>query len=224
MSEKAYEQQRLQEVLQTIDEKVAARIEGAGMTKEEVIELRRTFWDDVTINLDEPDDVIETEASIRQQAELLSQQERFHQVLTKQLATYERMKDSPYFGKLNFVEDGERAEEEIYIGLSSLQDRDDDDFLVYDWRAPISSMYYDYAPGEARYETDDEVVTGQMKRKRQFIIRQGELSGMFDTGLTIGDQLLQHLLSQASSNEMKSIVTTIQKNKTPLLETNEHVC
>ncbi|EZH65360.1 hypothetical protein DH09_17160 [Bacillaceae bacterium JMAK1] len=217
MSEKAYEQERLQEVLQTIDEKIAARIEGAGMTKEEVIELRRTFWDDVTINLDEPDDVIETEASIRQQAELLSQQERFHQVLTKQLATYERMQNSPYFGKLNFVEDGEGAEEEIYIGLSSLQDRDDDNFLVYDWRAPISSMYYDYAPGKARYETDGEVVTGEMKRKRQFIIRQGELSGMFDTGLTIGDQLLQHLLSQASSNEMKSIVTTIQKEQNAII-------
>src|SRR5699024_9044154 len=113
--------------------------------KESVINLRQNFWEDVTVNLDEPDDIIETQASIKQQAELLSERERFHGKVGEELKTLKKMKNNPYFGRIDFREDGEQNSEPIYIGIASLMDHNDEDFLVYDWRAPVSSLYYDYS-------------------------------------------------------------------------------
>src|SRR5699024_5668302 len=115
--------------------------------KKSVIDLRRDFWDDVRINLDEPEEAIETHASIKQQAELLSERERSHGNLHEQLKTLRDLKNSPYFARIDFLEDGEKSKDEIYIGIASFMDREDENFLIYDWRAPISSLYYDYALG-----------------------------------------------------------------------------
>src|SRR5699024_9779755 len=158
-----------------------------------IITLRKNFWDDVTINLDEPDDVIETEASMKQQAELLSDQERTHGQIYKQLEALRRLETTPYFGRIDFHEDMEKHPEEIYIGVGSLMDQNNDDFLIYDWRAPISSMYYDYTLGQASYETMDGSIEGDITLKRQYVIKNGKLKGLFNTGLTIGDHLLQEV-------------------------------
>src|SRR5690625_6239540 len=101
--------------------------------------------------------MIETQASIRQQAELLSERERTHGQLHKQLKRLEQLEDSPYFGRIDFKEDGEKPEQ-IYIGRASLMDEDELEFLVYDWRAPISSMYYDFAPGRAYFQSEERRV------------------------------------------------------------------
>jgi DNA helicase-2/ATP-dependent DNA helicase PcrA len=182
-----------------------------------VIELRKTFWDDVTVNLDEPDDVIETQSSMKQQAELLSERERTHGQFAKELETLKRLKDSPYFGRVDFKEKNDKSADQIYIGIASLMDRKEEEFLIYDWRAPISSIYYDFPPGEAHYETVDGTIKGEMTLKRQFIIRQGKLKGMFDTGVTIGDRLLQEALGNNASNTMKSIVATIQAEQNKII-------
>lgn len=64
--------------------------------------IKKTFWDDVTVNIDGPDEVIETMYSIRQQAELLADRERTHEQIDKQLKTLARQKESPYFGRVDF--------------------------------------------------------------------------------------------------------------------------
>ena len=53
--------------------------------------------------------------------------------------------------------------------------------------------------------------------KRQFVIRDGRIRFMFDTGVTIGDQLLQAVLSRTSDAQMKSIVATIQKEQNRII-------
>src|SRR5690625_5800602 len=78
-----------------------------------------------------------------------------------------------------------KYKDEIYIGIASFIDHKDEDFLIYDWRAPISSLYYDYALGKAGYETMNGKITGEVSLKRQFIIKNGHIEGMFDTGITI---------------------------------------
>ncbi|SHF72420.1 RNA polymerase recycling motor HelD [Ornithinibacillus halophilus] len=216
-NERATEQKRVDEVIHEINQKAQELYAKSKGIKESVIELRKTFWDDVTVNIDEPDDIIETEASIKQQAELLTQKESAHGKLDQQLKILIRLKDSPYFGRIDFIEEGLSEKEAIYIGVASLMDRNDEDFLVYDWRAPISSLYYDFPPGKASYETVDSKIHGEIKLKRQFIIRQGKLKGMFDTGLTIGDQLLQNALGNTASTTMKSIVATIQQEQNKII-------
>src|SRR5690606_14379155 len=103
--------------------------ENMGGLKGGIIDLRKTFWDDVTVNLDEPDDVIETFTSIKQQAELLAERERTHGHSYRLLKQLHRLKDSPFFGRIDFLEDGEKSAESIYIGIASLMDVNDEEFL-----------------------------------------------------------------------------------------------
>src|SRR5699024_2756208 len=190
------ERQRLGTVIDVIKTKKKKLQNRSSTIKKKIISLRQNFWDDVSINLDEPDDIIETEASIKQQAELLSDQERNHGQMYKQLEALSRLERSPYFGRIDFHEEMEKHPEQIYIGVGSLMDENDEDFLIYDWRAPISSMYYDYTLGQASYETMDGTIGGDITLKRQFVIKKGKLDGLFNTGLTIGDHLLQEVLGK----------------------------
>ncbi|MCJ8007366.1 RNA polymerase recycling motor HelD [Lederbergia wuyishanensis] len=211
------EQQRVEFIQDVIDQKVVQVHENMGGLKGGIIELRKTFWEDVTVNLDEPDDVIETFTSIKQQAELLAERERTHGHSYRLLNQMQRLKDSPFFGRIDFHEDGEKSAESIYIGIASLMDVNDEEFLIYDWRAPISSLYYDYSPGRAVYKTPSGEISGTMELKRQYIIKNGVLKGMFDTGVTIGDSLLQEVLGGNANTQMKSIVATIQREQNHII-------
>jgi len=211
------EQDRVRSVVKTINQKENKLKKNTGSVRSDVLEIRKTFWEDVTVNLDEPDDIAETAASIKQQAELLFEREWTHSKLDKQLKTYDRLKYSPYFGRIDFFEEGEKSSDQIYLGIASLMDEHDEDFLIYDWRAPISSLYYDYSPGPAQYQTPTGTIEGEMTLKRQFIIRAAEIKGMFDTGVTIGDEMLQEVLGNNASTQMKSIVATIQREQNEII-------
>lgn len=200
----------------SVTTKIAKRIQQleseVGEVKTDVVSIRKQFWDDVTINLSNVDDIVETHSSIKQQADILFEQEQRYLHATQQLAKLTRLVQSPYFGRIDFTEDGVREVEHVYIGIGTFID-DDDEFWVYDWRAPISSMYYDYAPGPVAYKAPSGEVTGTMSVKRQFVIRDGHIRLLFDTGVTIGDELLMQVLSGHSDAQMKSIVATIQKEQ-----------
>ncbi len=211
------EQERVHKVVNEIDKKIHKLMVNTGRIGRDVLELRKTFWEDVTVNLDEPDDMIETAASMKQQAELLSERERTCGQRISQLKTLHRLKDSPYFGWIDFLEEGERTEDKVYIGIASLMDENDETFLIYDWRTPISSLYYDYPPGPAHYQTPEGSIQGEMKLKRQFIINASEIKGMFDIGITIGDEMLQEVLGAGASTQMKSIVATIQQEQNAII-------
>lgn len=207
------EQERVNTVINEIDKKQQKIQQSTGGVSSDVLELRKTFWEDVTVNMDEPDDVIETAASIKQQAELLSERERTFKQMDKQLRILERLRNSPYFGRIDFLETGEKDVDHVYLGIASLMDEHDENFLIYDWRAPISSLYYDFAPGPASYHTMDGKIEGEMELKRQFIIRASAIKAMFDTGVTIGDEMLQEVLGNNANAQMKSIVATIQREQ-----------
>src|SRR5690625_7616859 len=78
-------------------------------------------------------------------------------------------------------------------------------------------MYYEFAPGRAYFQAMDGEIEGDILLKRQYMIEQGKLKGMFDTGLTIGDHLLQKALGGQASTKMKSIVATIQKEQNKVI-------
>ncbi|MBL3648119.1 RNA polymerase recycling motor HelD [Bacillus sp. RHFS10] len=211
------EQSRIDEVLQELGRKERFLETSAGGLKHDIIGLRKSFWEDVTVNLDDTHEAVETMASIKQQAELLSDRERNHRRMDQQLKRIHRLKASPYFGRVDFIENGEEQAERIYIGLASCMDEKEEHFLIYDWRAPISSMYYNYSPGKAEYEVPGETIEGEMELKRQFIIKNGDLKAMFNTDMTIGDEMLQEVLSHQSDTQMKNIVSTIQKEQNQII-------
>lgn len=215
--ERKHEDERILYVLREIEKKEVKLDRHSGGLKKDVIQLRKTFWDDVKINLDNPEDAGETLSSIRQQTEMLSERERTHRQLDKQRKTLSRLKDSPYFARIDFLENGEETTNNVYLGVASLMDENEETFLIYDWRAPISSIYYDYPPGPAQYETVEGIIQGEMELKRQFITKDGRIKTMFDTGVTIGDELLKEVLGNNSSTNMKSIVATIQKEQNQII-------
>ncbi|PTM59404.1 RNA polymerase recycling motor HelD [Desmospora activa] len=215
--EKRKEQERVDQVIDTIDRQLGTLQEQAGHVKADIVNIRKHFWDDVTVNVDDPSEAIETYVSIKQQAEVLSERERRHRHAQKRLHLLTRLKQSPYFGRIDFTEDGDNETQPITLGLTSLLHENGHDFLIYDWRAPISSLYYDYGPGPAQYDTPTGTITGTLERKRQYIIRDGRIRSLFDTSITIGDELLQEVLGQQAENQMKTIVATIQKEQNQII-------
>jgi DNA helicase-2/ATP-dependent DNA helicase PcrA len=139
------EQYRVTEVTGKICQRINQLKEEVGNVKTDVVDIRKHFWDDVTINFSNPDDIAETSASMKQQAEILSERERRYRNTTASLNKLTRLIRSPYFGRIDFVEEGIQDVEKIYLGISTFQDGEFGPFLIYDWRAPVSSLYYDHS-------------------------------------------------------------------------------
>ncbi|WP_404349403.1 UvrD-helicase domain-containing protein [Sutcliffiella horikoshii] len=212
------EQKRVDNVMETITEEIGKLEKETSRRKDEVIHIRKHFWEEVKVSTDSFDDYLETIIGLRQEAQALSVSQSSHRHAAKRLITLHKMEEIPYFGRIDFKEDGTSEEEEIYIGISALMDQSGEDFLIYDWRAPISSVYYDYQPGRAMYTTPEGEIKGTLEKKWQYLIRNGELESMFDTSLTIGDEILQKVLGKATAdNYMHNIVATIQQEQNRII-------
>ena len=211
------EQKRVDSVIEILVKEINRLEDETGRRKSEVIQTRKNFWDEVKVNTDTFDDYLETIISLRQEAQALSVIQTTHKHASKRLSTLTKMQEIPYFGRIDFLEDGLPATEQIYIGISSLTDASGEDFLIYDWRAPISSVYYDYQPGPAKYTTPGGVVEGVLEKKWQYIIRGGVLQSMFDTSITIGDEILQQVLGKVTDKKMHNIVATIQQEQNRII-------
>ena len=216
ISEKQREQQHLDHVLDLINDKEKELKSSIKSAEGEARDINSHFFDDVKLDYDGYSTSMETALSIHQQQHLLSEREHAWQHSAKQLDTIERLKKKPYFARVDFKESNEKKPETIYIGLGSFADRDDH-FLIYDWRAPISSIYYDGKLGEVSYNSPEGEITVDMTKKRQFMIKDGKIESMFDTNESIGDQMLLEVLSEKSSTQMKSIVTTIQQEQNKII-------
>lgn len=212
-----HEQQRVDRIMQIIADRIREMEEETSRRQNEVVNIRRHFWDEVKVNTDTFDDYLETIIGLRQEAQNLSVNESTQRHASKRLSTLRRMQDIPYFGRIDFIEEGTSTPEQIYIGISSLTDKSGDDFLIYDWRAPISSVYYDYQPGQAQYKTPGGIIHGILEKKWQYLIRHGILQSMFDTSLTIGDEILQQVLGKGSDKKMHNIVATIQQEQNRII-------
>ncbi|MDF2645086.1 MAG: helicase [Paenibacillus sp.] len=217
----AAEEQRVQEVTAKMHIRITGLEDQVGKVQSDVVEIRKHYWDEVTMDLSTTEDAAESIASMRQQAEVLSERERTHRQAATALGKLKRLVKSPYFGRIDFIERHERQGEVIYLGIAGFLDEQEDHYLVYDWRAPISSLYYDYAPGEVAFTTPSGMVEGQMLLKRQFVIRDSHIQLMFDTGVTIGDELLKQVLSRSSDSQMKTIVATIQKEQNRIIRNDK---
>ncbi|MFD1955902.1 RNA polymerase recycling motor HelD [Paenibacillus thailandensis] len=216
-AELAEEQKRADRVTNHIRTKIEELEDRLGEKREDVVEIRREFWDDVTVNFEDSAEAAETAASLKQQAEVLFEREHSHRHARMQLNTLRKLEQTPYFGRIDFKEDGEADAEAVYLGVGSLLDESGGHYLIYDWRSPISSLYYDYSPGPAQYRAPAGTIRGEMTLKRQFVIRNGRIRSMFDTGVTIGDELLQELLGRHSDAQMKGIVATIQREQNAII-------
>lgn len=141
--------------------------------------------------------------------------EEREQLAQKELSRLLLQKKNPYFARLDYKKTGETNPQKIYIGIGTLTY--DQKLYVTDWRAPISSLYYDYDLGQASFKVNNKVYTGEITRKRQYKIENGQLVSFFDTDTTINDDILKEILSKNASTKMKQIVSSIQKEQNQIL-------
>ena len=138
-----------------------------------------------------------------------------------------KLLESPYFGRIDFTpttetfvgakREGRSEPLPIYIGVHSFADGMKGTYLIYDWRAPVSSMFYDFELGDAWYETAGGIVKGVIGLRRQYRIRRGKMEYMIENDINIQDDVLQKELSQSSDDKMKNIVATIQRDQNVII-------
>lgn len=132
-----------------------------------------------------------------------------------------RLMNSPYFGRIDFRRSDAAAHDEVYIGIHSFYDREEKRYLIHDWRAPISSMFYDFEVGPAHYLAPSGEVSGAIQLKRQYKVEDGKWVFMLESSLNIHDDVLQQELSRASSDKMKNIVATIQRDQNSIIRNDQ---
>ncbi|HLK98519.1 MAG TPA: hypothetical protein VK364_12180, partial [Hymenobacter sp.] len=127
-----------------------------------------------------------------------------------------KLGQSPYFGRIDFVALN-KVKTPVYIGVYSFLDERQRQNLIYDWRAPISSMFYDFELGEASFTTPSGTIRGHIELKRQYKIRDGRLELMLENDVNIHDDVLQRELAKSSDDKMKNIVATIQRDQNAVI-------
>lgn len=208
----AYENIYLTEVINEIKTQLDKGINDAGNFKREAIEIQKTMWEEVKCAPSDLSD-LDAPAQLWQYQVDISNQARKYKWSTNTVSRLEKMFKSPYFGRIDFKEDGEEAAEKIYIGIHNLGKEGSMEILVYDWRAPISGMFYDFEIGTSGYDCPMGRINGQMMLKRQYKIENERILYMFDSSLRINDEMLQEMLGKSTDNRMRTIVTSIQKEQ-----------
>lgn len=137
----------------------------------------------------------------------------------------------PYFGRLDFQEDGKEEVMPIYIGKVGVSDKDTMKPIVIDWRAPVASMFYSFTGGDelAFYQSPDGLVEGDVYLKRNISIRKRELERVVDTyvkgneDVSHADDFLLYRLGENKDNKLKDIVSTIQSEQNDIIRAERNL-
>ncbi|MDI9514293.1 MAG: helicase, partial [Bacillota bacterium] len=92
-------------------------------------DINKSMWEESRAITD-----LESISDFMQHIGLLKQNISWSKQTRKDIVRLDRQLSSPYFGRIDFAEDGTEPEQ-IYIGINSLTDEDTMKILVYDWRA-----------------------------------------------------------------------------------------
>ena len=210
------EQNRVNKVVAKLNKRIDKTETEYQKAHNETKRVQQNYGNNTSVNYVEVDDRIETSADLQQQRGLVNKVVQSEAIIKNQLETYKKLADSPYFGRIDIKDDGDDDTESLYIGTASFVD-DNENFLVYDWRAPISSIYYNGTLGKVSYQTPAGKQSTDLEKKRQFQISHGEINNMFDTNETVGDEMLQSVLGQQHDEVMQNIVSTIQKEQNDII-------
>ena len=178
--------------------------------EEDLTEFKKMLWENAS-SFDKGE-MSQVMAATSQEAERVLQKRQYFKRLNQ-------IKNKPYFASIVFKDEYNKIWN-IYISLTYLKD-DNFNNILYDWRSPICSLFYDYEVGPCSYMAPGGEYKGELKRKRQYKIENGKLLGVFDNSLNIDDEVLQDVLAQESSDKMKNVVNTIQQEQNQVIRNLE---
>ena len=172
----------------------------------ETIEIINKLYEDEQIDLEK---LYKEFIGDREELWRIADQKKIH------ISNLEVAKDKPYFARIDFTATDDGKTSTIYIGKNGIIKNNN--IVVTDWRAPISSLYYDSEIGNCSYEAPSGTINGNMNLKRQYEIEKGQLIDYFDVELVANDSLLQRYLNSNNDSRLKSIVSTIQKEQNEVI-------
>lgn len=151
-----------------------------------------------------------------------NQQALLHQVNANQeqlllRSRFRKMLDSPFFGRVDFCYDGDDEPEIFYIGIGNFAERPGELPLIYDWRSPVSGLFYDFDRGPASYLAPGGEMTGEICSKWQYKIRDGKMIYGFESDVKIDDDILKAELGSNGEVQLKNIIRTIQKEQNAII-------
>ncbi|MBQ5960574.1 MAG: AAA family ATPase [Firmicutes bacterium] len=199
------EKQHLAGVQQIIQRESDRLLQDLGVMRKDIIENRKYWSEEVARN-------------------------RFHEMMVgsdvkedQYTEAYQRVLElsdmyyNPYFGMIEFLEDGlsDSDTEKYYIGKRGLTQNGDP--VILDWRTPVSSLFYQQRLGEMSFTAPGGVIYVDLRKRRQYVIKNGELKGMFDSAMDIQDEILQMVLSGSSGERLREVVATIQREQNDLI-------
>lgn len=200
------EKQKLKKVIKDLDEEIEKISSNLFLKEEELISFRKlNYQDRASFDKQEFNQVMTSDEM--EARRILGKRKYYKSLIT--------IKDKPYFASFIY-EDSDHQLFNIYMSLTYLKD-DLNNNILYDWRSPICSLFYDYEVGACKYQVDNCVYEGNLQRKRQYIIENRKLVNVFDNSLNIDDELLQKVIATTDDEKMKNIVNTIQAEQNKVI-------
>ena len=204
------EQKILKKVLKLLDSNLESLGDDVFNEEEGLQEFKKMMWEDASSF--DSGEMQQVMAATSQEAEKVFMKRNYLKRLVQ-------IKNKPYFASIIFKDEAGKIYN-IYISLTYLKDKKLNNIL-YDWRSPICSLFYDYETGPCSYKAPGGIYSGELKRKRQYKIDNRKLVGVFDNSLNIDDEVLQEVLSSESSDKMKNVVNTIQQEQNKVIRNVE---
>lgn len=207
-------EQFLKEITDCLQQKIKELDEDLSAGQQEIKNMHEYYWENYT-EMDE----YGYENYDNQQA-LLHQVHANEEKLSKR-KRLTKMLESPFFGRVDFRYDGEEESEIFYIGIGNFAPRAGMRPLIYDWRAPVSGLFYDYDRGPAAYDAPGGRMEGEITSKWQYKIKNGHMIYSFESDTKIDDEILKQELGSGGDVQLKNIVRTIQKEQNAIIRNTE---
>lgn len=199
----------LEEIKVKIDNELELERQDLKQQEDGLIKKRREMWEECAHGVNDFDDIVDMNAYDETVRENYGHFVRKEQTV-RQL---EYLKEVPYFGRIDFVENGEYFTEEIYIGRYGFRNKKTREYEIYDWRTPIASMFYDSGIGEVSYRCPAGIIEGKLTCKRQYKIENGELKYCYDTTVAVQDDVLEEVLAENTDKVLRVIIDTITREQ-----------
>ncbi len=206
-NEKKMEENYLKITSQYLNQQIEKMEQNIFEDAEKIKEFRKYTWENKG-GMDKQE-LNAVRSSSEQEAFLLLREREYFKKLLK-------IKSSPYFASIVVDNEETQEKQKVYIGMTYLKDKNLDNY-IYDWRAPICSIFYDYEIGPCIYEAPIGIINSYLHQKRQFKIENQKLLRIIDSSLNINDDILQEVLANVSNEKMKNIVTTIQQEQNSVI-------
>ncbi len=205
------EEENLKKTLNILNDETLNYIEKRKAISEYILDYRKKYIEEYRDDEDKLIEYFDHERYIKEES---------YKAIDRKLSEFVKLKESPYFGKINFVDDG--FNEELYIGIYGLTPEGTYDPAIVDWRAPVASLFYKGMLGETSYSSPQGEIPVDILGRRQLMVKKAKLEGYFDSDINIQDEILQMVLSSNSGEKLKDIVNTIQKEQDEIIRADRN--